>query len=760
MPAFADVRIVELAGGRSVALAAMLLAEIGADVIRIEPPGGDPERTTAPGAYAVHNRSKHSIMLDLDTADATAELERLLGAADVLIHDRPASALGGLLESDAIGNRFPHLIASHVGSWPVGHPRATTPVDDALVLAEAGVFDEQPPIGRDGPGFVRFPLGEGGAAYLAAIGIAARLLRRVTSGTGGAVETSLIQGAMSSLLMLWSRAERPTPMLSSGYARDVIATQFECGDGRWIHIMTNPDRAPSMAAGLAALDPEARDHAIRTSRQNGNFPSWGANVLVFKTKPRDVWLEELWANDIAAQPALPIGEIYRDEQARVNGYVVEVDDPVLGPTLQPGSPVQIDPPAGPRRPAPAFDDGRAVTAAWEARPTPVSAGARSTELPLAGIRVLDLGNFLAGPLAPMIMADMGAEVIKLESTAGDQMRYVDWAFTGCQRGKRGIALDLKSTAARPVLERLVRWADVVHHNLRMPAAIKLGLDYETLKAINPSIVYCHVSSYGPVGARKDWPGYDQMMQASCGWEYEGAGEGNRPTWYRFGMMDHQCAMASGLATLVALRQRARDGKGRAVAASLLGAGIMSQRETVALPDGTLTPFPRLDARQLGTSDRRRLFACADGWIMSLTEGDSTHDALLAALGASGAAGLEAAFGALSVQAAIDVVAAAGGHAVHARENQREAFLSDPANIAARLVSSNQHPTYGRFEQMGALLDFGPAKTRLDMTSPLLGQHSREILRDAGFSNDEAARLIEAGAVVAWDERPVKEAVAA
>lgn len=748
MNAFAGVRIVELAGSRAPALAAMLLAELGADVVRIEPPQGDPQRRDAPAAFAVHNRSKYSLALDLDSDAGQRELDRLLGSADVLIHDRPAGALGGMIDPEGLARRFPHLIANRIGSWPAAHPRAASPVDDALVLAEAGIFDEQPPAGREGPGYVRFPLSEGGAAYLAAIGIAARLLRHAQGKAGGPVDTSLIQGAMTSMLMLWSRAERPTESLASGYARKVTATQFECADGKWIHIMSNPDRAPKMAQGLAELDPAVREAAMCDRPGNPNCPSWGANAIVFRTRPRDEWLEEMWANDVACQPALAMGEIYRDEQARLNGYVLEVDDPVLGRTLQPGSPVQIDPPAGPRRPAPLLNDGRFMVAGWDARPSDRVA---DTELPLAGIRILDLGNFLAGPLAPMILADMGAEVIKLESTAGDQMRYVDWAFTACQRGKRAIALDLKNPASRPVLERLVRWADVVHHNLRMPAATKLGLDYETLKAINSAIIYCHVSSYGPVGPRKDWPGYDQMMQASCGWEYEGAGEGNAPTWFRFGMMDHQCAMASGLATLAALRQRAIDGKGRSVASSLLGAGLVSQRETVVLPDGSLAEYPRLDKAQLGVSDRRRLFACADGWIMAVTEADGSHEALLSDMGADGIAGLEAAIARLSIAQALAAVRTAGGRAVHARQDQREAFIGDPDNVAAGLVASTQHPVYGRFEQMGSLVDFGALPSRLDMSPPVLGQHSREILSEQGFTDAEIAGMVGEGVVVAWRE---------
>ena len=145
----------------------------------------------------------------------------------------------------------------------------------------------------------------------------------------------------------------------------------------------------------------------------------------------------------------------------------------------------------------------------------------------------------------MMLADLGADVVKVEPPGGEGMRWVEWSFFGCQRGKRGVALDLKAPAAAPRSTRWCRWADIVHHNLRMPAARRLGVDDESVRAVNPDIVYCHTSSYGPRGPRADWPGYDQLFQASCGWEVAGAGEGNPPMWHRFGFMDHLCAMALG-----------------------------------------------------------------------------------------------------------------------------------------------------------------------------------------------------------------------
>jgi crotonobetainyl-CoA:carnitine CoA-transferase CaiB-like acyl-CoA transferase len=738
-------RIIDLGCGRAGALAAMLLAEAGAESVRIEPPGGDVNRVDP--AYAVHNRSKHSLVLDIATPAGLDELEDLLSKADAIIHELPEGALDGGLDNAALRRRHPHLISTHIGSWPKGHPHAATPVDNALVMAQSGICDEQCAVGRDGPNFLRFPLGEGGAAYLGAIGLMARLLGRDRTGTGGAADTSLLQGALTSVIMLWSRAETPTASLSQGYNKQIAAYLFECGDGEWIHVMSPPDNAPSMRVGLAAMDPAVRAEALAARSGPPVVPNWGANAIVFKTKPRQAWLEELWAHDVSVQPVLPMGALYRDEQAITNAYVVSVEDAVLGRTLQPGSPMQIDPPARVRRPAPVLDDGRDLVRGWQRRPAP-HGGTISSELPLAGLKVLDLGNFLAGPFAPMLMASMGAEVIKLEAASGDMMRYVDWAFAACQRGKRSIAIDLKQAGSRPVLERLVKWADVVHHNLRMPAARKLGLDYETLKAINPDIVYCHVSSYGATGPRKDWPGFDQLFQASCGWEYEGAGAGNPPIWHRFGMMDHQCALASLLATLLALHVRNRTGRGGAVAASLLGAGMMTLRETVMLEDGSLTPYPKLDRGQYGTSDQRRLFRCADGWAMVLTESAGVHERFLASLGAGGIAAAESAIAALDVAELIAAVRAAGGTAVRATENQREAFFDDPSNDAAGLIARYPHPVYGHFEQVGSFINFDGMPGKFDRAPPLLGEHSEEILGELGFGTEEIAGMLAHKLVVA------------
>lgn len=702
-------KVLDLGGGQAAAVAALLLAQSGAEVIRLDRAGA----TFSPVQDALWNRYKRREPFTRERLDA------LLGEVDALIHDvLPADAPALGVDAASLSARLPNLIHVAIGGWPAGHPKENRPVSDALVLGEAGLLDEQAAVSRDGPVWLRFPLGSAHAAYLAAIGVVARILARRRTGRGGPVLTSLLQGALIPAALLWHRADSPSPALALGFPKAAGATMFECADGRWIHVMGQPIKCPALAQAVADLDPAVRAGHNRKYEAAAfkYLDDHGAIEAAFKTRPRDAWLADLWAADLPAQPALEMGALYFDEQALANGYVVDVEDPVLGTTRQPGPPMQVAP------------DG--VGMGGTARVAPAAPAA-----PLDGVKVLDFGNFLAGPLAPQLLADMGATVVKVESTTGDPLRHADWAFNGCQRNKRDIALALKAPEAGAVLQRLMGWADVVHHNQRMPAAVKLGFGWDVVHAVNPQAIYCHVSSYGAKGPRKDWPGYDQLFQASAGWELANAGEDNPPMWCRFGMMDHLCALASVLATLLALARRDRTGKGEFVAASLLGASLASS-ETLVLPDGTLADYPRLDHLQLGVGPAQRLFRCADGWIVVDAPGrEAMPDGLE-----------ERALAGMAQAAALEALAAEGCPAVAVALDNGPAFLADADNRAARLVASFRHPTYGGYDQVGVAWSFGDLATPLDRPPPLLGEHSAEILEELGF--DAAARdaLIAAGAV--------------
>jgi crotonobetainyl-CoA:carnitine CoA-transferase CaiB-like acyl-CoA transferase len=553
------------------------------------------------------------------------------------------------------------------------------------------------------------------------------------------------------MAMHWQRAETPSPSLAVGMPKsNTMATLFECSDGVWIHQMGRTELSPLMNKVIAEIgDPE-----MVPAEQTGTLrPGYARDVYedAFLRRTSKEWLDDFWANDVPVQPAVPIGEILHDAQSRANDYVIDLDDPVAGRITVPGLPLTITPAARVQSTAPdlgAHTDE--VLAEWSPQPGGAARDEDASDAPrwpLEGVKVLDLGNFLAGPYGAMLLADLGADVIKLESSTGDQMRGVEWSFVGCQRGKRSIAIDLKSSEARPSLEALIRWADIVHHNLRMPAAHRLGVDYESVKAINPEIVYCHTSSYGPRGDRADWPGYDQLFQSSCGWEVAGAGEGNPPMWHRLGFMDHQCALSSIVSTLLALYQRDHTGEGQFVAGSLLGAGVMTNSETYLTADGELAPLAVLDHAQTGIEPGYRIVPVADGWVAIAARSDEQLAALCTVAGVDDPERAAEALSSRRTEELLAALDAAGIPAELVREHQRDAFFDSPDNQAAGLVARYPHPIYGMFEQPGALWTFGDLDVRLDRAPPTVGQHSIEILEEVGFGRDEIDRLVSEGVVV-------------
>jgi crotonobetainyl-CoA:carnitine CoA-transferase CaiB-like acyl-CoA transferase len=716
------IHVIDCAEGLAGSVAALMLAEVGAEVVKVEPPGGNALRGTA--RFAAWNRSKKSIALDIAESDRST-FDGLLAKADILIHDWPSEAAEEAgLDTSSLARRAPHLITSWIRGLPDGMAEGPLPTDDDLVTAAMGVMSEQAALFRDGPTYLRFPLGSWCAAWLAVTGIAARLFCLRKGGAAGAVDTSLLQGAFVPLMMLWRTASTPTETFDARIAKTNLPSIFECGDGVWLHIMANADDTPLMKRCLEEMGPAAVAKANAGYPPHHRYHNWGANVAAFRSHSSAVWLEALWASDIPAQRVGTMGELYGDAQALANGYVVEVDDPDLGRVRQPGPPITITPPARIRGPSPRLDADRDEVLRGS---MPVRRVVSGTAKPLLnGITVVDFGNYAAGPLATMLLADLGATVIKVEAITGDPMRSNESAFLACQRGKRSLALDLRNPDAKQIVSRLVERADIVHHNMRMPAATRLGLDYDRLRAIKPDLIYGHVSAYGPQGERRDWPGYDQLFQASTGWEKASAGEGNPPTWLRFGMMDHLCATASAYTLILALIRRQMTGEGSAVAASLLGTSIMTMSEVAMRADGSLTAgaLP-LNSDQSGVSPGRRIVRCRDGWIAVVGED--------AAVEGVADESCETALAMLNARPSV--------RAVRARDDASRAFLNDEVNNTLGLVARYRHPVYGDLRHPGAFWTMSDVALRLDRAPPTIGQHSIELLDELGFSTEEIETFI-------------------
>src|SRR3954447_3102806 len=394
------IRIVDLSDGIAGPVSTLLLAEAGADVVAVEPPGGAANRATA--GFHTWMRSKRSVVLDLESSDDRARLDDLLAAADVVVHNHgPTRARELGLDDATLAARQPQLIVSSVLSWPVNHPDADRPVNELLALPRLGVLDEQQGY-RDGPIFLRCPIGSWCASHLAAIGIVARLITRQRTGHAGPAHTSLAQGVLVPMAMHWRHVERPSPSLAFGMPKGMTgATLFETGDGVWIHLMGDPTKSPMFTDAIAVVRPDGPQVDPGTLFQQTD--GWAEALLLH---PSDEWLESFWANDVPVQPAAQLGAIFRDEQARANGYVVEVDHPELGTIAMAGSPVTVTPPTHMRSFAPALGAHTdEVLAEWQPRER-ASATGTAPEHPLSGVQVVDAGAFLAGPLGPMLLSDL------------------------------------------------------------------------------------------------------------------------------------------------------------------------------------------------------------------------------------------------------------------------------------------------------------------------------------------------------------------
>jgi crotonobetainyl-CoA:carnitine CoA-transferase CaiB-like acyl-CoA transferase len=391
---------------------------------------------------------------------------------------------------------------------------------------------------------------------------------------------------------------------------------------------------------------------------------------------------------------------------------------------------------------------------------------------LEGVVLVDFGQYLAGPFGPMIIGDLGADVIKVEPITGDGMRQVNQAFVGCQRGKRDIALDLKSERGHELALQLVERADIVHHNMTKGVAARLGIAYDDCKAVNPTVVYCNTYAYGRDGPQSHFGGLDPLFQAAAGLEYEGGPvrEGNTPLYLRFGMTDTSNAMLSVIGCLAALYHQRRTGEGQELWTSLLDGASMLSSDAL-LVDGEPVPRPQLDAAQCGIDACYRLYPTVDSWIQIAAVEHGHWVGLCSTLGVPELVDdprfadrgsrarhrhqleslLLAVFATKTAIVWSRLLDDAGvPNEVPFDSTAGEHVLFDADNERLGLVAEYQHPIAGRMRQFGNLIDFSDTPGRIRGAPPLVGEHTREILEWLGYSTGEMDEL-KAERVVYWPD---------
>ena len=391
-------------------------------------------------------------------------------------------------------------------------------------------------------------------------------------------------------------------------------------------------------------------------------------------------------------------------------------------------------------------------------------------LALDGIVVVDFGQYLAGPFGPMVLADMGATVIKIEPVTGDGMRMAAKPFFGCQRGKRSIALDVKAPEGLDVARKLIARADVVHHNMTRGVATRLGTDYAACTAIKPDVVYANTYAYGLPDPLGRFGGLDPLYQASAGLEYEAAAvhEGNWPLYLRFGMCDASNALLSTVGVLLALFHRLRTGEGQELWTSLHDGGIIFSSDVWLGADGTPWARPRLDAELQRIDALYGLYRTQDDdWICIAAVRDHEFAALARAIGRPE----------LRDDARFASMTARRAHQTELTEILEPVFRSRTARFWTRtlddhdvpneipldsldgrrilhdadvvrlgLTASYEHPLLGAVTQFGTLVDFSETPGTIWGPPPLVGQHTREILHEVGLDDGAIDALADQGVV--------------
>jgi len=379
--------------------------------------------------------------------------------------------------------------------------------------------------------------------------------------------------------------------------------------------------------------------------------------------------------------------------------------------------------------------------------------------PLDGIRVVDLTSYIAGSYGAMMLADLGADVVKVEAIEGDSFRELP-GFYGWNRGKRSIAVNVKDPDGRAIVHRLAREADVVMENMRPGVVERLGVDYETLRAINPRLIYSTVTAFGSDGPYKERPGFDPLLQAMGGLMAL-QGFGGPPQYLRIAPTDYYCAALACQMVLAALFARERTGRGQRVQTSLLQA-------VLALQSGSVVSYPGHEV-VLRNTPTYRLYQGGDGEWFFLAVGNQSFWAKLCKAIEHEELARDPRFGSwlsrrdhadalmplleevFASKPAAEWLAILAAHDIPAAATQSlQEFMQDPAVRHHQMIVQYDHPELGPLSLMGQPLRFSETQAPDAGPPPTLGQHTAEVLHQAGYADPEIAELRRRGVVAGKD----------
>ncbi len=798
------IRVLDLSLGPVAGMATMVLADFGADVVKVEPPGGDPGRATPHAPLWL--RGKRSIELDSPLAQDCAELLRLAAAADVLVTTagkQAASASGWAYSVLAEAN--PRLVYCRITGFGDKGPYAGYPADERIVAARsgrmrafAGVAD------RDGPAFTAVQVGNHACAQAAVAGIVAALHERETSNRGQLVETDLLRAMLPYDLLGLLRTQlvrrhperfADDPMVTAGRLPTLNYHPLPTADGRWLqtgnllqHLFDNF----LMASGLEDALAEPRYGRPQAQWSPDDREELRERLLVhFRSRPAADWMEDFVKHGgVAATEFRTTAEALDDPDLVLNGHVIEQDHPELGRVRMLGVLARLDETSGVPGSPSRFpgEDNDTLPGLWtEPAPVRPATSLRATSGgPLSGTTILEFATIIAAPLGVSFLADLGARVIKVEPVGGDPYRGMGlfgMMAAKTNASKQSIAIDLKSAEGLAIVESLIARSDAVIHNYRPGVPERLGIGYDQCKRLRPAIVHVSVNGYGPRGPGAHRPSTHPIPGAAIGGATVQAGGAHR--WASDDVAelraiatrlfraneanpDPNTSVVVASATLLALLAQRRFGIGQEVFVDMLGANAYANADDFLDYVGK-PQRPTLGRDLLGLSATCRLYPAAEGWVylslpddpafqrfcevagqqslsanalFATRDSRSENDELLAVQ-------LASVFALRSASEWELMLAPRGLGCVSASGPLPGEFWLDDAHVRENeLVVAVEHPRYGSYLRWGPLVQFDRTEAACG-PGALGGGDTAAILHELGYSPGQVDGLRERAVV--WSE---------
>jgi crotonobetainyl-CoA:carnitine CoA-transferase CaiB-like acyl-CoA transferase len=652
--------VLDFTWGMAGGLATAVLADFGAEVIKIEPPAGDPFRSHP--AWIAWNRGKKSAVLDLKTAEGRDRAHGLAAQADVVLESfRPGVAQRLGIDYATLSAINPHLAYASISGWGQQGPLSQVPGYEGAIAAKSGrMTDFTGQMNREGPTYTAVQVGTWASSQAALRGILATLLTRDVVGHGQWSRTSILQNMipydLAGLIMRQlSRIDpKSFPPSSLGAAIRLPMLQYipvRTKDGQWLqhaNLMDRLFRSYLKAVGLGWVLEEELFKNAPVLKHDAREALRELILNKMQERTLEEWIELYKADgNIAGEPYRYAVEGMKHEQFVHNHHAVVIDDPRVGRLTTVGLLGKLsDTPGEVGGPAPELGQHTAEVLRRIASPTrKASAAAKSNghvdgKAPakplLEGIRMLDFSMVIAGPYAAEMLSELGVRVIKVDATPEREQTISTGGGMAPMNlknhaGKENIQLNLQSAEGQKIIHQLVAQSDILLHNFRPGVPERLAIDWETCRRINPRLIHVYVGAYGATGPHHRRPGAHPIPGALLGGALRQAGCANPPPpdqpmnleeikevsrllmRANEGNPDPNTSQAVATSIMLALLARERSGRGQAIEVTMLQGNAWANADEAYDYQGR-PPYMLPDAECYGLNALYRLYPTAEGWV--------------------------------------------------------------------------------------------------------------------------------------------------